>query len=214
MIPLRTPSLLLLSLLCSALSAGPRVDRHGDPLPEHAVARIGTTRLRHGTAVTLLCYSPDGKTLAASAGRTVSLWDVGTGKELRRLTVEEGLRGLCFSADGKVLLGWAEGKPIQLWDVATGKEQKPPPEWPGSVTRAAFSGDGGKVAVYIGPLDPRVPLVPGRISLQVLDVKTQAQRGEILRVQIYKQDSQASESQISSQIYGGGGLGCSAFHRD
>src|SRR5262249_29248180 len=57
------------------------VDRFGDPLPERAVARLGTIRFRTGGLVHSCAYSPDGKTLAAgNADNTISLFDAATGK--------------------------------------------------------------------------------------------------------------------------------------
>src|SRR5262245_50236628 len=60
------------------------LDWHGDELPEGAVARLGTPRLRHGSAVECLAFDPDGVLLASgSDDRTVRLWEVKTGKEVQ-----------------------------------------------------------------------------------------------------------------------------------
>src|SRR5262245_33272691 len=63
-----------------------RTDAVGDPLPDRAVARIGTLRFRHAGAVYCVAYSPDGKLLAsAGADDAVRLWDPATGKEVRAI---------------------------------------------------------------------------------------------------------------------------------
>jgi WD40 repeat protein len=60
-------------------------DRQGDPLPAGALARLGTTRLRHGANITFVTFGTDGKTLiTAGQDNTVRLWDLATGKEVRR----------------------------------------------------------------------------------------------------------------------------------
>ncbi len=60
-------------------------DLHGDPLPAGALARLGTTRWRHGANITFVAFGPEGKTLiTAGEDHTVRLWDLATGQEIRR----------------------------------------------------------------------------------------------------------------------------------
>jgi hypothetical protein len=61
-----------------------RTDQYGDPLPEGAVARLGTVRFRT-IDQTCLAFSPDGTILAAGdTGGYLVFWEAATGKELRR----------------------------------------------------------------------------------------------------------------------------------
>src|SRR5947209_3949515 len=51
------------------------LDLRGDPLPEGAVARLGTLRWRHADTVTFVAILPDGKAvLTAAQDNTVRLW--------------------------------------------------------------------------------------------------------------------------------------------
>jgi RNA polymerase sigma factor (sigma-70 family) len=66
-------------------SPEPHVDRNGDPLPEGAVARIGSRRLWAGPVGSVAISFPSEKrlvTLDGASDHKVHLWDVETGKEI------------------------------------------------------------------------------------------------------------------------------------
>jgi RNA polymerase sigma factor (sigma-70 family) len=66
----------------------------------------------------LLAISPDGRMLAHSRGREVSLWDIGSAKELGRLKGHQGvvLAGV-FSPDGKTLTTTSADTTALVWDL-------------------------------------------------------------------------------------------------
>src|SRR5262249_53778901 len=100
-----------------------RTDLFGDPLPDGALARMGTTRLRQGENVNQVLFTPDGKTVVSGGmDNTVRLWDVATGKLVRSLKhpVRE-VRPLSFARDGKTLATSARNQ-LWLWDVGTGAQ--------------------------------------------------------------------------------------------
>jgi WD40 repeat protein len=124
-----------------------RTDRYGDPLPPGAIARMGTVRFRHGSAVTGLAFTPDGKTLiSGSYDQALRLWDPSTGRERRRIP---GLHGSVFdfalSRDGRAVAVVA-GSMFHHFDVPAGKLTRPVLRPIEERTCAALSPDGRTLA--------------------------------------------------------------------
>ena len=73
----------------------------------------------HFNEVLSFSFSPDGRALATgSVDRTVKLWDVATGTELRKIFGHGGwINSLHFFADGHLLSGDSNGL-IKMWDLA------------------------------------------------------------------------------------------------
>ncbi len=78
----------------------------------------------HSSFINHLVISPDGQTLfSASADKTIKLWNLATGKEIRTLTGHSSfINHLAISPDGQALVSASADKTIKLWDLATGKE--------------------------------------------------------------------------------------------
>ena len=88
-----------------------RVDRHGDPLPKFARARMGTNRFHDGSLVNQVLYTPDGKSLVTVDNiPIVRVWDAMTGQVVRDIGDPQAdfpqvtpSRAIALSPDGKTL---------------------------------------------------------------------------------------------------------------
>jgi RNA polymerase sigma factor (sigma-70 family) len=96
----------------------------------------------------ILCYAPDGNSLAMTRGGTFLVLDVATGKV--KTSFGEGraaVYSLAYSPDGKTLAVATHNPALQLWDIASGKMIRgigdPEKSHAGAV---AFSADGKMLA--------------------------------------------------------------------
>jgi RNA polymerase sigma factor (sigma-70 family) len=102
-----------------------RVDLQGDPLPEGALARLGTVRWRGRGEISALALSPDGKLAAVAGEGGLSLIEVASGKPLRNLAdLRINPYMLAFSPDGTrlALCGRsfelnAQGAKTEVWEI-------------------------------------------------------------------------------------------------
>ena len=146
-----------------------------DPLPDGAMARLGNMRLRHVGAVRWLHFSGDGRRLASlGADNMYTLWDAGSGKELRRLEIPglPAISGLppeyeflvpmrrmrhfggempslspAVSADGTRLAS-VDLQSVQVWDLAQGKKLRRIDFKVPTPRTAALSADGKRLAYW------------------------------------------------------------------
>jgi WD40 repeat protein len=105
--------------LAACLCADEQVDEFGDPLPQGAVLRLGTPRLKHYNQIYDFAYSPDGTQIAsATFDRYLALWDAKTGRKVFKKDVG-GAYCVDFSSDGKKLLFASNDGALKLMDIAT-----------------------------------------------------------------------------------------------
>jgi WD40 repeat protein/predicted Ser/Thr protein kinase len=112
--------------------------------PVPGTIATGHTFSGHTSYVNCLIFSPDGKTLiSGGADKTIRIWDVSSGKELRTLTGHTSfINFLVISPDGESLISASADKTIKIWNLATGKDIRTLTGHRSLVNRLVISPDG------------------------------------------------------------------------
>lgn len=159
-----------------------RTDKHGDPLPEGAVTRIGTLRFRQGGGkINRLLLTPDGSTLISKSfygERAVCVWDAATGRLLRQFPGHhEENRAVALSPDGKTL-AIGQDNIIHFHDLASGREVRQLKSSLSETSGLAFSPDGKMLASgHAGTAVLLWDLATGKVQTQL---KTRLNRSLLL----------------------------------
>ena len=89
-------------------------------------------------------YSPDGKSVVSGSwDNTARLWDVISGKEIRKFKGHTGgITGVDYAPDGKTIASISNDDTIRIWDMATGNEIKKISGLRGTSGKVVHSQDG------------------------------------------------------------------------
>jgi WD40 repeat protein/uncharacterized caspase-like protein len=111
-----------------------------DPRPR-LVARLG-----HASGITSVALAPDGKyLLTGSLDNTACLWDVATGKDIRRFQHADRVTAVAFTPEGKGVLTASGDSTARLWETATGKILRRFAGHEDGIAAAALSPDGTRL---------------------------------------------------------------------
>jgi WD40 repeat protein/tRNA A-37 threonylcarbamoyl transferase component Bud32 len=104
----------------------------------------------HTSGLTILgfssaCFSPDGKQLASASGKTVKVWDVDTGQQVRTHTWQTSISTMWFGPEG-LRLGGASRDTLKVWDPQAGQEARTFTGHANVMRSVSFSPDGKRLA--------------------------------------------------------------------
>jgi WD40 repeat protein len=94
----------------------------------------------HRDQVTCVAVTPDGKTaVSGSKDKTLKLWDIGTGGEIRTFSTNHPVEAVIISPDGRKII--AAAGPLYIWDLDTNAM---PSEYPSFAARSLAMDNSGR----------------------------------------------------------------------
>jgi WD40 repeat protein/tetratricopeptide (TPR) repeat protein len=116
-----------------------------------------------------VAYSPDGRSLATAATRSLKVWDVGQPKPTRTIAIGAWVIQIAWSKDGRYVAASSHSRLVRIWDVVTGERRTlPTVTWQANCVsyspdgrRFAWSGMDGIVAVHDSATFERVATLAG-----------------------------------------------------
>jgi len=125
---------------------GEVIKRHQEVKPKCLLENVSIvhTITGHSGYVTSVAISPDGQTLVSGSNdKTIKIWQLSTGQELRTLTGHSGwISSLAISPDGQTLVSGSWDKTIKIWQLSTGQELRTLTGHSAHVGSVAISPDG------------------------------------------------------------------------
>lgn len=103
----------------AACARAQHVDRLGDPLPERAVQRLGTLRLKYPGGVDAIAYLPDGRGVVA-VSKQLDIWNLAAGQLVTSQALPVGVRCLDLGPDGQRLLFVGVDGSLLEWELGKG----------------------------------------------------------------------------------------------
>lgn len=159
----------LVALLCFFASTRPVV-ADGDASPDKAGLPVLVPPLGHTDSVLAVAISPDGTVAVTGSGElnrigvhfvfgrdnTARIWDVATGREMRRLVGHtDRVTAVAISHSGRLILTGSRDQTAQIWDAASGLPLNRLVGHSDEITGVQFSPDdrwvvtvGGEVALW------------------------------------------------------------------
>ena len=122
-----------------------------------------------GSNVKSVCFSPDGKTIAAGGSDTLlHVFDADNGKQILEPIAHEGIvKSVCFSPDGKSIATGSYDKFLRVFDAGNGNQILEPIKHEGMIMSVCFSPDGKSIAT--GSSDMFLRVFDAGNGMQILE---------------------------------------------